>query len=496
MKTQVIQVEAHDDVVSLRDKLSWVKARRVLLVYPRRGAALDTRLAWLLLRRQAEAMGASLGVVAHAAQTCRLAQEAGIPVFSSVLEAQQAEWPAAPRGRIKRRSQRPNLAALRVEVHREEGTGVSRPWLRLVVFSLAVLALLILLLFLLPSAEIRLSPVLLFQTVSFEGRAVSVVEQRPSASEFPLHLASVVVEGDTTWPVSGQIPLPTAHARGIVRFRNLTDRVVGIPAGTVVRTVGADPVRFVTLEDAVLAAGVDSLVDVPARAELPGASGNLPANVLAVVDGPLGASLTVTNPYPMHGGSERLVPAPSVWDRRQARTVLLTELRHRALTALQQQAGADDVLIPSTLEVVEVVEESSLPTEGQPGDALWLSLKVEFSVRYLRGEDLKPRARAALDAVMPAGFVPLEETLTVQPVEATWAEDGTLTCRFLVRRALRQQIAGFHLAHLVRGRPVATASSWLLSHLPLRSAPQIRLHPSWWPWLPFNEFRIAIHPEG
>ncbi len=492
MKTQIIQVEMHDDVVSLCDKLSWVKARRVVFVYPRRGAMVDTRLAWLLLRRKAMAMGALLGLVAHTERTRRLAQEAGVLVFAGILEAQQAEWPTVPRCRVRRRGAPPDLEALRTELHRVEKTRLSRPGARLAFFSLAVLALLALLLFLWPAAEIRLSPAPLTQSLLFSVRVMPAGEQGASSGTLPLYLASVVVEGSRTWPAGGQVPVAVSYARGNVRFWNLTNTAIGIPAGTVVQTVDSPPVRFVTLQDAVVEAGVDRWVDVPARAESPGTLGNLPADSLKVIASPLGGGLKVTNPAPTYGGSEQLTRAPSREDRRQARDALLTELHHRALTLLQEEAKANSILLPDTLVVTKIVEELSLPAEGQPGDVLMLSLKAEFSIRYLTVEDLRPRVKAALDAILPAGFTPVTGTLSIVPIESTLEEDNTLTCRFLVSRTIARQVDEVRLARLVRGKNVADASVLLSTHFPRNAAPQIQIKPSWWPWLPFTEFRIEV----
>ena len=35
MKTQIITLESHDDLVSVRDRMSWAKSPRILLVWPR-----------------------------------------------------------------------------------------------------------------------------------------------------------------------------------------------------------------------------------------------------------------------------------------------------------------------------------------------------------------------------------------------------------------------------------------------------------------------------
>lgn len=490
MKTQVIPIEAHDDVVSLRDKLSWVKARRVVLVASRQSAAIDTRLAWLLLRRRAEAMGAGLAVVTHSMRIRRLAQEAGIPVFTTVLEAQRRDWPARPSSRFERRSPLPNLDDLRGATRRPEAHWRTSLGARLAFFSLAVFALLALLLFLLPSAEIQLFPEVISQSLTLRVRAVPEATQ---TEYLPLKQASVIVEGEKFWPSSGQVSLPLAAAQGQVRFRNLTDAVIGIPAGTIVQTDDVPPVRFFTLSDAVVAAGVGSWVDVPVQAEHPGARGNLPADSLVVVPGPLGASLSATNPQATSGGRDRLATAPSPQDRQRARMDLLRELRQRAQELLQQQAGADSILLPGMLTLVETLEETSLPPEGQAGDALFLRLRVEFQGYFLDGNDVRRWAEMALDSSLPVGFVPLRESLSVQLTATTEMDEmGVVTCSLLLRRNLKRQQDTLHLARLVRGRRPAEASSLLATQLALESPPRVRLRPSWWPWLPFTEFRIAI----
>ena len=67
MKTQVIQLDVHDDVTSIRDKMSWAKTSRILLVYPRRSRILKRTLDLRLLQRHALLLGAQLAIVAPSA---------------------------------------------------------------------------------------------------------------------------------------------------------------------------------------------------------------------------------------------------------------------------------------------------------------------------------------------------------------------------------------------------------------------------------------------
>jgi hypothetical protein len=66
-------------------------------------------------------------------------------------------------------------------------------------------------------------------------------------------LESIVVEQSKTIPVKGSTSIPAERANGTVVFRNLTDALVGIPAGTVVSSAATPAVRFATTSDVVIA---------------------------------------------------------------------------------------------------------------------------------------------------------------------------------------------------------------------------------------------------
>src|SRR5512137_1281491 len=92
MKTYVIQLESHDDPLSTRDKMAWSKAPRLLLVWPRRGRILDRKVDLVVLQRHAQLLGAQLGIVTGDYDVRANAADAGIPSFSSVVQAQKGSW--------------------------------------------------------------------------------------------------------------------------------------------------------------------------------------------------------------------------------------------------------------------------------------------------------------------------------------------------------------------------------------------------------------------
>jgi hypothetical protein len=60
MKTHVLQLDVHDDVISVRDKMAWAKTPRLVLVLPRRGRILERTLDLRHLQRHADGLGVSL----------------------------------------------------------------------------------------------------------------------------------------------------------------------------------------------------------------------------------------------------------------------------------------------------------------------------------------------------------------------------------------------------------------------------------------------------
>src|SRR5512144_2386422 len=92
MKTYIVQLEDHDDVISARDKISWSKARRILLVWPGKGRVLERRVDLLLLQRHSHQLGAQLAFATRSREVRAHARELGIPVFPNAVIAQQLAW--------------------------------------------------------------------------------------------------------------------------------------------------------------------------------------------------------------------------------------------------------------------------------------------------------------------------------------------------------------------------------------------------------------------
>ncbi len=89
MKTLTLHLESHDDVASTIDKISWGKARRFVLVWPKHNRLMRSRLDLVLIQRHCTRLGAQLGIITQDADVEEDAKQLGIPVFSLC-------WPGEP----------------------------------------------------------------------------------------------------------------------------------------------------------------------------------------------------------------------------------------------------------------------------------------------------------------------------------------------------------------------------------------------------------------
>lgn len=494
MKTQIITLESHDDLISVRDRLSWAKTPRILLVWPKGEQILLRALDLKVLQRHADSLGAQLGLVTRVASVRRQAESLGMPVFESAAAAQREAWPAP--GKRRRRVPRPprsDLRELREEALPKEAGWRSLLAVRLLAFIAGVAAVLAVAGIFVPRAAVTLYPVSQTQEVVIPVSASPSVQSVFVSGSVPARAETVIEEASQSANVNSQIAVPQTRARGVAHFQNLTQNEVPIPAGTIVRTLSDPPIRFATLNDTHITPGVDQFVEVQIEAVEPGASGNVDVNQIQAVEGSLGLLAAVSNPDPTGGGTDQKAVGPSQRDREDLRAKLLDTLKAQALADLNQRVNADDVLLADTLTLSQTLEETSNPPLNQPGSRLTLTMRVEFEAQIASGDDLRQLAEAVLDASQPQGFTPVADSLKFKnlthPVKD---QDGTLHWQMQATRRILQNVDFGLVQGLVRGRPPQDAQRALDLALKWQKPPSITLTPSWWPWLPLIPFRILI----
>jgi hypothetical protein len=491
LKTKIITLESHDDLISVRDKLSWAKTPRILLVWPKYEKVTLRVLDLKVLHRHADSLGAQLGLVTRRGKVRRDAESLGIPVFASTTKAQRDLWPdSAPRIRRLPKAPRRDLKQVRDSVYEKEASWRTSLLGRVLTFTVGVIAVLAVASLFVPRAELTLYPEAQTQSVVIPVAASESTESMSLAGLIPAQTLSMAVNAEQSLAVTNEISVPKSKSKGVARFTNLSQGEVNIPAGTVIATVSS--ARFVTLNNTRLPAGIDEFVDVPVEALEAGTQGNVAADTITIVEGPLGLSVAVTNPSLLKGGMNSQLIGATDADRAKLRKVVMDNLRRDAESKLRAQIAPSDFLLMDTFEVAKIIEENFSPPAGQPGKTLVLNMLVEFSARYVLDDDLRQLSLSTLNASVENGF---EATaLPAYKIIADPSTDNSGVSHFdlEVTRTLLRQVDEMQVFSIVRGHKPDLIKDELTSKLSLREEPEIVIVPSWWPWLPLIPFNISL----
>lgn len=508
MKTQIIRLETHDDAISVKDKMGWGQTARILLVWPARSQILNRRLDLVFLQRHSSSVGAQLALVSRDADVRYYAKILNIPVYASIREAEDRHWRKSRRQRrkmaagtnkinIKKRGSRKiegktSLETLREKIRPKPVGWLSHPAARLAFFTLGVVGVLAIGAILLPSAEIHLTPKTDSQNITIPVAASPKFEDVDLSGAVPARTVSVIVEGRDQIDSTGNIYIPDQTASGSVIFTNLTDQEILIPAGTVVSTLGEEEISFTTLEDSAAPPDAESET-VMVAANIAGITGNVPAEAIVAIEGPLGLNLTVYNPEKSLGGTGRLAPAPLKGDYLGLHEKLLGELLASALVELEQNLATTDLLLATDDANFTPIEETYTPVEIQPADQLQLTLRIAYEAQIASGVDLKNLGKSVLEANLPENYVSLPETIDINHRTSTIRrQEDQMHWEMDVGWQIRATVDPLEAIKLALWQSPEQAAIALYENLPLQTAPEIKITPSWWPRLPILPFRVKV----
>ncbi len=491
MKTKIITLESHDNLISVRDKLSWAKTPRILLVWPKYEKVTLRLLDLKVLQRHADSLGAQLGLVTRIHKIRKDAESLNIPVFDSTTSAQKDLW-AVPAPRQRRLAKKPqlDLRKKRAELAPKESAWIKSLAGRVITFAIAVLSVLTLAGLFVPRAQVTLNP---------ESKLVSAVIPVQASLSFnsvsvsgavPAHEFFITVDVEKTKTITSQISLPKTKAKGFVQFQNLSSSEVSIPAGTIVAT--QDLIRFETLNRVLLTGGVNKTVEVAIQAVNAGEVGNVDAEKIISVESALGLSITVINPEATTGGENENAIGANENDREELRAEVLNDLKLKAENEIHSQLAEKDFLLVETIELKEIfLEEFSAP-ENTAGDSLTLNMQAKFSARYILADDLQTLTSSYLNASLPEGFVVIDE-MKFDLLDAPLTDaDGVTRFQLQVSQNSVKQVDVLQVFNIIRGKNLQNATTELQNFFVLRQEPQISITPAWWKWLPLIPFNISV----
>jgi|GEM_PF-4657975 hypothetical protein len=385
---------------------------------------------------------------------------------------------------------------------------------RFLAFSLLLLLLALLLaaaVLLLPAATVTLT----VAAAPIDGQVTLLAgpDQPVNSSHVPALLLQVQRTGKAHGTATGQSSVPGARATGQVVITNHGPAPITVPLGTLLR--GPRGVDFTTTADATIppvnAQSVANQVPVPVQAVTGGSAGNVAAGAIsAFAAASAFPTLTVTNPLPTTGGSDRQVLAVRPSDIVVVEDQLRALLEHQAAAALASAHPGDWLSLPIWSQQViaapaanAVVENPSFPITLQVrGQALLVSLAA-----------IRAAASAALNQRLagdhPARMLLPDAPVQVEVIDSAWlghpALAGSQAQLPLASSVLRLQVhirglAGPLLniptlrAHIA-GASLLSADRYLLSQMGIRSV-TFHVYPNWLTRLPFLARRITINMIG
>ncbi len=501
MKTQIIQLEPHDDTISVKDKMDWSQTPRVLLVWPQRGKVLRNRLDLVLLERYCSAHGSQLALLTKDQEIIFQAAQAGIPVFQNRKSAQLQPWGKSfrefKRQEMSQKAQQTRFSNL-VEKEKRAAYSELLPWMRISIFTIAVLAVLAIAATLLPSASVTIPQESYTHRITIPIKAYPGETHVRISGSIPARDLLILVEDQDSLPTSGTQPYPSDYARGEVVFTNLSEDPIQINENTILSTDGENPILFETTFPGYAPAGNGEQITIPVRALEPGSQGNLAANQITRINLSLGTELSVSNPQPTSGGEDIYLPAPSEQDREKLSNILLGNLKQLALKQSHIQLSPRDILLSSEPDLDEIITNNFLPEEGSTGDTLTLISKIRFRVYYAAEEDLKSLAVDAINAQYTGSdYVPILESIRLNQLsdphtDAEQTASWDMEVEWEDRRILNQQ----EIIQVILGKKPIEAKRLLQEYLQMEHSPKIGLYPDWWVRIPALPFRITIIQEG
>lgn len=493
MKTSEIQLENHDDVVSIKDKMSWFTSQRTILVWPKRGRILKSELDLALLQRAARSLGSDLALVTHHEMIREWAEALAIPVYASISTAENEEW-KRPAERIKEKRHPKGFAVLqeaKTKVPLSNTTRVTSRFQRGAALFFSLGAFLALFFVLVPSAEITYYPETRLQEIEI---AVDASEKytgiNPSGS-IPAVMNYMELSGERSRPSSGKTVVPTSKARGSVTFTNLTLSPITLTKGTFVLTSMPEAKIFILLEDVHVAGGTDSTAEGEVEAQTPGLDGNIEAEEVSSVAGDSGALVSVDNAWAFSGGGGVETPSPSEEDYKILQDQLLADLLVQGISGFQTQLEPGKVLIEQSIGLEKILLNEQINRIDQPSDEAVLRLTVRLKALTFEEADLQSIAAMILTGNKPEGYQALDEKISVLPVSDILVDEHhQVSWTVRASRLLEPEWNLNNAAQQLAGKKVTEAEEIFSESFSQIKPANIKLFIKGWPWMPFLSTRI------
>jgi len=371
-----------------------------------------------------------------------------------------------------------------------------RSWLKGLGYILAIglIALLILGLtvYLLPQARVSLTPARTQVISSIDLAARTGIDGPDYPNKLvPARVVQARVEGFSTTPTTGQEDAPVGKATGVATLINRTSREITAPEGTILRTTSGENVRFRTLQETKVPAGVGQQAEVQIEAVEPGLKGNVPALTINEIEGSLNISLRVSNPFRTEGGTVESVATVTQADKDRLKNELLAQLQKQAYAKLGENLHPGEFIPPETVNTY-ILAATYDRFAGEHADKLGMQLQLLARGLAVDMDGARQLTERSLRETAPADKFLLEETIRTGKPHFTLFGDEFVTFSLTASGEVIEPISAGDVRAVLAGAPADQAASLLEEHFALAKPPVITLTPSWTTRLPSLPFRIIV----
>ena len=511
-KADYIQLENADDVASIRDRLSFLRGQRVLLIWPEEGTILTRKLDLVLIQREAMRRAIRLALVTHDEEVIRHARELNISTFETIGASERGRW---KRGRGKvftNRFQRPkddpipdDLKEVASRIYAEESARekrwrIVRRLIGAVVFAAIAVAIGYVVL---PSATVTITPatrrVDTTTDITVSPQTLGIDIENRTIPSSPM---SIQIDDSGTIETTGIKSLEDSTAAGSVVFINKTTQPVTIPAGTVVTTSAGTPIQFRTTIEAKLPGGEGLQLEVPIEAlkASAGSAGNVDSGTINTVIGPMADSVTVRNVAATAGGTTRTQHVVTDADMANVLAIVKQQLQTRAYVEMQSRLTAKQCIILDTIKIGEERDDwkTYSAKTGDVVDSLSLSMKAVVDATLVDEQFAQQIVLAQLTKQMEAGEAIKPESVTYDlGCQSTGHIDpatGQIVFQLSGSAIVTAQIDTELMRQQLVGQSLNDATAQLVTNLKLQQGivPQISVWPENFARMPLLPFRISV----
>lgn len=492
---QIIELRGDENIAVIRNLLEQAEGPDVALVVPPGCEALENNQIHLaVLRRWADALALRLVLVLDDSATEVLARDIGLLVATSVDKARAMDLDAAYRRR------RTGGQSLLATFRSRPSLTVSNSWLGRLpdvvrfpfVLGIAGVALSAVLVLIVPSARVTISPVSRPLSTAMDITAVNGLKAVDHASaKVPARTVTVQTQGADTIVTTSKQDVPDGHAQGSVVFANKTSNAVQIPKGTVVSTSFGRNERFYTVADVSLPAQVHSTVRVGVLAAEPGPSGNAAALTINTVEGELAAQIGVLNDSRTEGGSVRRVSAVDAQDRDQLRARLLESMQQEAYKQLTAELAADE-FVPSSSLSVSVLGEQTDRKVGEVAETLGMTMTVQVKGLAVSGAGAQQLLIRELEKQLARNHRLVTRSMHFVRGDIVQATADEARFSMSVEAEMAPDVDSWSVRRTVAGKPVEEARELLIKQYSLQREPRIETQACFLGRLPWLVTRITV----